>query len=93
MSPSVSMQALLRMQTEAEERRRLHEAAVKDIEDKWATARELEVAQRVKKKRYKNKLADAEKASSHNELGLVNEVEGVRKPLWILCFVVHLCLT
>jgi hypothetical protein len=71
------MQALLRTQTEAEERRRLHEAAVKDIEDKWATARELEVAQRVKKKRYKNKLADAEKASFYNKLGLVNEVAGI----------------
>ncbi|GAQ83720.1 hypothetical protein KFL_001590080 [Klebsormidium nitens] len=46
---------------DTEERRKEHEAAVKEIEDKWATARECEMAQRVKKKRYKNKLVDAEK--------------------------------
>jgi hypothetical protein len=82
--PSVSTQALLRTQTEAEEKRRLHEAAVKDIEDKWATARELEVAQRVKKKRYKNKLADAEKASSHKKLVSLSESQAFGDPLWAL---------
>lgn len=61
------MQALLRNQIDTEERRKEHEVAVREIEDKWATARECEMAQRVKKKRYKNKLADAEKVSRRGD--------------------------